>query len=73
VIEKCENDLAKKTKLAPGQMAVFAQAKNIIGHNEKAKELVLIAKSDFEQLNEEEKDYHDWDRIKTVMNAIGIT
>jgi tetratricopeptide (TPR) repeat protein len=73
VIEKCENDLAKKTKLAPGQMAVFAQAKNIIGQNEKAKELVLIAKSDFEQLNEEEKDYHDWDRIKTVMNAIGIT
>jgi PHD/YefM family antitoxin component YafN of YafNO toxin-antitoxin module len=54
-------------------MAVFAQAKNIIGQNEKAKELVLIAKSDFEQLNEEEKDYHDWDRIKTVMNAIGIT
>lgn len=72
VIEICENDLVKKSKLKPCQMAIFAQAKNILGQKEKAKDLALIAKTDFELLSEEEKDYHDWDRINTVLNAVGI-
>ena len=72
VIQLCENDLARKTSLKPGQMAVFAQAKNILGQNEKASELILVARFNFEQLAEEEKDYHDWDRIKAVMTAVGI-
>ena len=72
VVKICESDLANKKSLKLAQMVIFATAKHILGDTSIARELILIAKADYDRLGDEDQDNHLGSRITRLMNKFGI-